>query len=471
MTLLAGLLVIAAAVVAVLRRVDVRLALILAALALGVISGARMARDAEGPAGFAERLSAFSQGPALIVRTFISTFSSEQFVVPIGCAVGFAYVLRHTGCEQHLVQLLVRPLRRARWLLIPGVVLVGVAVNVPVVSQVGTAVSIGAVLVPLLRAARVSPVTTGAALLLGCSLGGDLLNPGAPEWQTVAKALGVESTACVARVLPLLLLQVAVATPIFWVLSLRAEAARKTAEAPADNGEAPADNGEAAPEFRVNYLKAAVPLVPLVLLFLTGPPLGLVKVPKEWLTSPEDVKSFDSRLIGAAMLIGVVVAAAVSPKVSLGTAKAFFEGAGYAITHIVSLIVAATCFGKGVEGIGVKDVVGRVVGAHPSLLLPTAGLLPLGFAVVCGSGMATTQALFGFFVDPAHAAGIDPLLVGSVVAIVASAGRTMSPVAAVVLMSATMTGSDPLALVRRVTVPLLCGVAVVVVTAILMAHG
>ena len=187
MILLAGLVVIAAAVVGVLRKIDVRLVLILAALALGVLGGVRLALGVEEPAGWPERMWAFSAGPSLIVRTFFSTFSSEQFVVPIGCAVGFAYVLRHTGCEQHLVQLLVRPLRRARWLLIPGVVLVGFAVNVPVVSQVGTAVSIGAVLVPLLRAARVSAVTSGAALLLGCSLGGDLLNPGAPELQTVAE--------------------------------------------------------------------------------------------------------------------------------------------------------------------------------------------------------------------------------------------------------------------------------------------
>src|SRR5438552_5629440 len=192
MTLVAGLAIIAVAVYAVLRKIDVRLVLILAALVLGVLSGT----------------------PARVVRTFVSTFSSEQFVVPIGCAVGFAYVLRHTGCEQHLVQLLVRPLRRARGLLVPGVVLVGFAVNVPVISQVGTAVSIGAVLVPLLRAAGLSPVTAGAALLLGCSLGGDLLNPGAPEWRTVAEALHADSRECVARVFWLLLLQVGVATAV-----------------------------------------------------------------------------------------------------------------------------------------------------------------------------------------------------------------------------------------------------------------
>ena len=411
MILLAGLVVVAAAVVAVLRKIDVRLVLIVAALALGLLSGTT----------------------DLIVRTFFSTFSSEQFVVPIGCAVGFAYVLRHTGCEQHLVQLLVRPLRRARWLLIPGVVLVGFAVNVPVVSQVGTAVSIGAVLVPLLRAARISPVTSGAALLLGCSLGGDLLNPGAPELQTIGQALGVQSTACVAIILPLLLLQVAVATAVFWPLSLWAEAATPSKDIPGEP--------DAGLSFRVNYLKAAVPLVPLILLFLTGPPLQWVHVPREWLTTTEDVKRFDSRLIGLAMLIGVVTAAVVSPRAALGTARAFFEGAGYALTNIVSLIVAAYCFGKGVESIGVKDALGRLIGEQPGLLLPAAGLMPLGFAVVCGSGMATTQALFGFFVEPARAAGIDPLLVGAVVAVAASAGRTMSPVAAIVLMSASMTGS------------------------------
>src|ERR1700758_120577 len=98
MTLLAGLAVIAVAVFAVVRRVDVRLALTLAALALGLL-----ARQLE-----------------VIVQTFLATLSKEQFVVPICSAMGFAYVLRQTGCDQHLVHLLVRPLERMRSLLVPG---------------------------------------------------------------------------------------------------------------------------------------------------------------------------------------------------------------------------------------------------------------------------------------------------------------------------------------------------------------
>jgi DcuC family C4-dicarboxylate transporter len=85
--------------------------------------------------------------------------------------------MRHTGCDRHLVQLLVKPLRRGKLFLIPGVVLVGFLVNVPVISQTSTAVCIGAVVVPLMRAAHLSPVTVGASILLGLRRPGLLLVP------------------------------------------------------------------------------------------------------------------------------------------------------------------------------------------------------------------------------------------------------------------------------------------------------
>lgn len=158
-SLLLGLGVVAVAVVAVARRLDVRLVLFVAALVLGGLAG--------------------DLGP--VIRTFLVTLSSEQFIVPICSAMGFAQVLRYSGCDQHLVQLLVKPIRRVRALLIPGTVAVGCIVNISVISQASTAVAVSAVLVPLLRAARISATTIGAALLLGASIGGELLNPGIPK--------------------------------------------------------------------------------------------------------------------------------------------------------------------------------------------------------------------------------------------------------------------------------------------------
>ncbi|HMC90525.1 MAG TPA: C4-dicarboxylate transporter DcuC [Gemmataceae bacterium] len=448
-----GLLIIAAAVYAILRRMDVRLVLLLAAVLLGAIGTS---------------LAEVKDGLTSVVRVFLTTLSNEQFVVPICTAMGFAHVLRLTSCDQHLVHLLVQPLQRVRGFLIPGAVLVGFIVNIPVISQTSTAVAIGPVLVPLLLAARISPLTTGAALLLGASLGGELINPGAPELQTVSNALSVSAGQCVSKLLPLLFIQLAVATIVFWLLSHRAE--KKFA---AESVNQDQEKKEAAPPFHVSWVKAAVPLVPLALLFVMSAPLYLVRVPPEWLVadySPEKSPLFNGRLIGAAMLIGVVVATLTTPSAFPQSARAFFEGAGYAVTHIISLIVTAQCFGEGVRRIGLANVIGEFTKNSPSVLVPSAGILPLAFAWLSGSGMAATQSLFQFFTQPSADLGIDPIRVGGVVSISAAAGRTMSPVSAVALMCGTLTATGSLDLCKRVALPLLAGVAVVIVVALVLVQ-
>jgi DcuC family C4-dicarboxylate transporter len=467
MPLLLGLVVIVLAVYAIARRVDVRLALFLAALALGALAG----------------------NLTSILRAFLVTFADEKFVVPICCAMGFAHVLRHTGCDQHLVRTLTQPLQKVNFLLIPGAVLVGFLVNVPIISQASTAVTVGSVLIPLLLAARLSPVTVGAALLLGASVGGELLNPGAPEMRTIAEKtqeaaddLGVTVTApagqdCVRHNLPLALVQLTVATLAFWVISLRAEARTKQEPQPQPKEAEPAE-----PAFCINYFKAMVPLVPLVLLFLTSGAFKLLDVPQEWLVAaprksegqpdPADQAArFESRLIGAAMLLGAAVAALTAWRRSSEVARAFCEGAGYAFANIITVIVAASCFGEGVKQIGLAALTQEVLRIAPGLLLPLAGLLPFAFALLSGSGMASTQSLFGFFAAPALLQHADPAHVGGVVSLAAAAGRTMSPVAAVVLLTATLTKTNPVDLVRRVSVPLLLGVTAMVVAAMVLGGG
>jgi DcuC family C4-dicarboxylate transporter len=458
MALLLGSLIVAATIIAVARRFEVRLVLILAALAMALAAGADKALHGGG-------WPALAEAPMQIVRAFVATFSNEKFVVPICSAMGFAFVLRETGCDQHLVRLLTKPFERVRPLLVPGTVIVGFLVNVPLVSQTSTVVAVGTVLVPLLRASRLSAVTIGAALVLGSSIGGELLNPAAPELRTVAEGLkathpDASSRDCVAHVNTLVWWHLLVATGVFWLLTWWAE--RGQASVPAPEEEVPA--------FRVNLIKAAIPFVPLVILFLTSPALHILEVPVNWLADPakkSEVEAFDSRLIGAAMLVGVLAAALTAPKTFRNTAATFFEGAGYGFANIIGLIVAATCFGEGIRLIGLNTVVGDFIAANPRLLIPLAALLPLGFGTLSGSGMAATQSLFGFFVEPIDVAGADPFHVGAVVSLGAAAGRSISPVSAVNLMASRMTGTDPLAISRRVVLPVLAGLALVIALAML----
>jgi len=453
--------IVAAAITLIVRGRDVRLVLLGSALAIAAI--------ADLAAGHTIAL-------ASVVREFVGTFSNEKFVVPICTAMGFAYVLRHTGCERHLVLLLVAPLRRVKWLLVPGVIGVGFLVNIPVISQTSTAVCIGPVVVPLMRAAGYSMATIGACLLLGASVGGELLNPGAPELLTVFNKTGVSTQRQVGEYMPkLVFVQLAVSAAAAWALSRWWERGAKVDDATGST------DTNASTE-RLDPMKAAVPLVPLALLFLAGPPFDAFHVPQHWLVNrpPEATAaaiagapaawagehklhgSYSSRLIGLAMLVGTLVALAVSRGKVRDGARQFFDGAGYGFANIVSLIVTATCFGKAIESAGLATALGRIIAESPGLLQPLAAFVPLGFAALSGSGMASTQSLYGFFYDPAIDAHQDPTAIGSLVALGSAAGRTMSPVAAVTLMCATLTHTNPFTLARRVAAPLLIGIAVVV---------
>jgi len=76
---------------------------------------------------------------------------------------------------------------------------------------------------------------------------------------------------------PLLLLHLVTATLLFWLISLRAE---RRQEKELELHPSPMPEEQDSPPFRVNLLKALVPLVPLGLLFLTAlPGLQLVPIP------------------------------------------------------------------------------------------------------------------------------------------------------------------------------------------------
>ena len=432
--ILLAVLVIVVAVVLVLRGIDVRLVLLGAALLLGALAG-----DVRP-----------------IIREFLTTFSNEKFVVPICSAMGFAYVLKLTQCDMHMVRLLTAPLSRVRFLMVPGVVGCGFLVNIPVISQASTAVCLGTVVVPLMRAAGYSSTAVGATLLVGASVGGELLNPGAPELNTVAAKVHCDPRDVVPDVIPIVLPVLIVAGLALWLLTRL----RDGAAVP------PPVEVKVESVGSVNLFKAAVPLIPLAILFASGPPLSFFAIEPEWVVAvdPSGKPSpyYSSRLIGLAMLIGTLAAAVAGPRQAKGCMKAYFEGAGYGFTNIVSLIVTATCFGKGIEAMKLADHLGDLIAAYPGLLHPLAGFVPMAFGWVSGSGMASTQSLYGFFYEPTLALEQDPKAVGAMVSVGAAVGRTMSPVAAVVLMCASLTGAKPIDLVLRVCGPLLFGLTVAV---------
>src|ERR1041384_974496 len=142
-TMVPALLIIAAAVYFLIKGCDVRLVLFGAGLAL-----CSLALD-----------------PLKVCARFRDSMVDMSYVTPICTAMAFSSVLAAAGCDREMVRLLMKPLRRVKWALIPGGC-VGVSLPIgAITSQPGPAAPVGPILVPLLRAAGVPPAVAGACLV------------------------------------------------------------------------------------------------------------------------------------------------------------------------------------------------------------------------------------------------------------------------------------------------------------------
>ncbi len=421
--------VLAGVTVAAFRGVDVRLALFLGAIPLFLVE-----------AGL----------PAMLKRT-VAEMANAGTVVPICSAMGFAHVLRLTGCDQHLVRLLVRPLRGLRMLLVPGGVVAGYLINTTIVSQAATAAVLGPILVPLLAAGGLRPAMAGAVLLLGSSMGGELYNPGAVEIRKLAELTGQPGAQVVARTIPLNLTACSVALLAFWALSTRRAHRQATVPLP------PA---EALAEPSINGFKALVPLLPIVLLLADG------LVGPNAITRPLEGPS----KILAAMVIGIVAAGLADIRSVGRLAASFWEGAGQGYYHVISLIVAASTFAEGVQSTGLVGLATHSIAGAPAAAMVVAMVIPWALALVSGTGIAPAVAVMEFFIPEADSLGLDPMTLGSVAALGAHFGRTMSPAAAVVMMSARISGGGPRQILRLVAPALLIGGAGLLLRALMGAR-
>jgi len=419
---LAPLAIILIALILMFKRVDVRLSLGLSAAALFLIAG---------------------KLPQLLVL-ITQQMTNEKTVVPICTAMGFAYVLRITECDRHLTHLLLTPLRYGRWLLIPGGIITAYIVNMAIISQSSTAAIVGTVLLPLLQAGGVMSVIAGSLLLLGSSMGGELFNPGAVELVKLAELTGQPVTTLTVKVLPVNLLASVTALIVFCFLVVILS--RKNA-ASVEDTQTDSSVAQSGKPLRLNPLKALVPLLPMALLFIVP---TLVQLPQEFSNNS----------------VSIAAAGLTAPKESGRLVATFFEGVGFAYANIISIIIVATIFTEGIKANGLIEILTNALTHRPIAAKFASLILPFTLAGVTGSGSAPAIAVMNVLVPVAAKMNLDAIGLGALIAVAAQLGRTMSPVAAVVVMCATLSGQPPLNLVKYVTIPLLSGFVALLVAAL-----
>ncbi len=248
------------------------------------------------------------------------------------------------------------------------------------------AAALGPIVVPLLLASGRPPAVAGAALVLGASFGGDLLNPGSQDIQAVAGTANLPAAELSARVIPASLAGILVATVVFTLLNSRRRGKAERQTVPVVP--TPVDE----PSLRLNPIKAAIPLVPIALL-LAG---YAGWRPLAWLVAPppgDEWQPLASALpVVRAMLIGALLALAVAWREVLALTRAFFEGMGSAYASIISLTITAQCFGAGVALIGLADALLRLASASDALV-PLAAGFPWALSALSGSGLVGAPPL------------------------------------------------------------------------------
>jgi len=424
MVLAASVVILLLALYALLRAMDVRLVLFLAGLALALLV----------------------LKPLVVFDTFLSEMGNGKTIGPICSAMGYAWVLRATGCDQAMVRLLLAPARGVRWLLIPFGCAVGFITNMAITSQTATAAAVGPILVPLMLAAGYPPIVAAATLVLGSSGGGSLLNPGDADLVAIHESSQAPMHAALRAMSAPLVAGFATAVVVFAVWSWRRH-----------DGAASVATEEKKPP---QLLKALLPPLPILLIFLMLPGVFFPTLPPP----------FEKGLpVSHAMIAGTMIVLFVHRRDVSQQVKSFFEGMGYAYVHVISLIVTSSCFIAGLSATGMTEKLVHVVSGTGVAGKVAAGFFPGLLAVISGSGLGPSVAFAKAVLPPLSGNLPLALDLGSLAAIAASFGRTMSPVSAVVIFSATLTGVSTWQLIHRVAPVLLIGY--VAVLAVVVARG
>lgn len=390
-----------------------------------------------------------SGAPMKGFEAFVKGMTNVTLVPAICAAMGFAFAVQASKCDQHLVAAVAAPLKKLGGLLIPATTVLTFLINIAIMSAAGTAATAGATFIPLLLRAGIRPAAAAAAVG-GGTMAGLILNPGCAHDIYVAKMAEMDLMDFIIWAAPyivgLVLVTIVVNSAIMIVKNkdhLAAEEAAAAVESAAQQAKAkgPEEN------FKVNILKAVAPLIPLAILMSAS-----IWFPKAGVN------------VVVAMLCGLVFIAAVTLMNPGEISKAFFKGCGAGYAQVIGLIVAAGVFAAGLQATGAVAAFIDFLKGSNEFARWGAAFGPFLMALGTGSGEAAIWA-FNQAVTPSAASfGMESHALGLLAILAGQFGRTASPLAGCIIIVAGMASADPIAVAKR----LFPGMAVAVILSALI---
>ena len=411
MFLIIGALIVVGVIYLLLKRHESRMVLIAAGILMCIIAGKPMAA----------------------LDAFAKSMTNAGLITSVCSCMGFAWCMKYTGCDKHLVVAIGKVLKKMGFLLIPGATLATFVVNIAIPSAAGCSAAVGVIFIPILMAAGVHPAMAAAAVKSGTY--GSMLNPGLVHNGVIAKLAGTQITDVIGNHMMATVAGVIVAAVVLTVVAIVLKE---------NKGYVPEGSVVDDDSFSVNAIYAIMPLVPVIILLL-----GSTKVvPALKMGVPQ------------AMIIGAILALAATRKSPVELTKSFFNGMGDAYANIIGIIISVGVFVAGLKALGlIKALIAWMLNST-GIVKIAATFGPFLLALISGSGDAATVA-FNEAVTP-HAAefGIATMNMGSIAALGGTLGRTISPIAGATIICAGIAGVDPMEVCKRNALGIVCALLV-----------
>ncbi|WP_086325799.1 C4-dicarboxylate transporter DcuC [Enterococcus faecalis] len=388
--------------------------------------------------------------------TIIAQVSSAGIVIMI--LFGYSGYMNAIGANQMAVNFLVKPLMKIKRksLFVPVVFLIGNLMSLVVPSASSLAIILMSILYPMLASMGISSLTAAGVIAMTATI---MPTPLGADNVIAANTLGYD-------VLNYVVWNAKISLPSLLIIAVAQYFWQKYCDKKEGEAAYVSLNEEGLSkqkEFDVPKFYAILPILPLLL--IVG--VGIAGMFIKGITMDIFVLTFISFFI--AVLVETL--RLKSFKKVQDTAVEMFKGMGQGFSQVVMLVVGGSLFTSAIQTLGIIDSIMASVEASSSAGIVTtlifSGATTL-FGILSGGGLAMFYAVIELIPGIAEKAGIDGILISLPMQMIANLTRTISPVAAVVMIVASTVGVSPIIILKRTSVPTIIGIISVIVLSILL---
>ena len=388
--------------------------------------------------------------------TIIAQVSSAGIVIMI--LFGYSGYMNAIGANQMAVNFLVKPLMKIKRksLFVPVVFLIGNLMSLVVPNASSLAIILMSILYPMLASMGISSLTAAGVIAMTATI---MPTPLGADNVIAANTLGYD-------VLNYVVWNAKISLPSLLIIAVAQYFWQKYCDKKEGEAAYVSLNEEGLSkqkEFDVPKFYAILPILPLLL--IVG--VGIAGMFIKGITMDIFVLTFISFFI--AVLVETL--RLKSFKKVQDTAVEMFKGMGQGFSQVVMLVVGGSLFTSAIQTLGIIDSIMASVEASSSAGIVTtlifSGATTL-FGILSGGGLAMFYAVIELIPGIAEKAGIDGILISLPMQMIANLTRTISPVAAVVMIVASTVGVSPIRILKRTSVPTIIGIISVIVLSILL---